>query len=130
MNLHFIRPTLGAAVLVVCVLAHASPAGFLPLKPGTYVASSDRPCAEAPFAAVKAFDGRAFSGPHRSACTSSIVGRRGQTYRVSTVCHALGDGTPAPVTGALEIIRVRSSSSFDVTASGRATRYELCPAFH
>ena len=130
MHQPFIHLAPCAAVLVVCILAHAAPAGSLPLKPGTYVASSDRPCAEAPFAAVKAFDGKAFSGPHESACTSSIVGRQGHRYRVSTVCHALGDGTPTPETEALETIRVRSSSSFDVTTSGRATRYDLCPAFH
>ena len=117
------------AALAVGSLVQAAPATLIPLEPGTYVVSSFKPCEEAPLAGVKAFDGKAFIGPHESKCTSSVMSRHGQTYQVSTKCLAHGDGSPEKPTRSLETMQISSPSSLAVMVHGEAVQYELCLKF-
>jgi hypothetical protein len=133
MNQSRLKYALCVASLGVGTFACAAPptsAALLPLTPGTYVVSTYKPCAEAPLAAVKAFDGKAFPGPHESSCISSIASQHGRTYQVSTECRALGDGTPEVPSKLSETIEVRSHSKLAVIAHGETVVYDLCPDFH
>ncbi len=67
----------------------------LSLKHGTYVETS-MSCKEAPFAAVQAWDGVGFFGPHSSRCKSRLLSHHNNHFQISTSCSALGDGTPNP----------------------------------
>jgi hypothetical protein len=67
----------------------------LQLERGTYV-QEGVPCKDAPFAAVKSWDGVGLSGPHSSRCTTRVLSHHGQQFSVSTACAAIGDGTPNP----------------------------------
>jgi hypothetical protein len=102
----------------------------LPLKAGTYVVSSDKPCADAAFADVMAFDGRSFAGPHDARCQSTTLDRQGRSYRVSTTCRALGDGTATMPSTVVRQLRITSRSSFVLTRGNHEIDYALCPAFH
>ena len=66
------------------------------LKPGVYV-QQKQPCKGAPNAAIMVWDGTAFSGAHSSHCASHILRRDPAHFQVSTVCSALGDGSPIAV---------------------------------
>ena len=67
----------------------------LRLKHGTYVQASVS-CREPPFAAMQAWDGAGFFGPHSSRCTSRVLSHHNTHFRISTSCKAIGDGTPDP----------------------------------
>jgi hypothetical protein len=67
----------------------------LQLERGTYV-QEEVSCKDAPFAAVKSWDGVGLSGPHSSKCTTRVLRHHGQQFSVSTACAAIGDGTPNP----------------------------------
>lgn len=71
----------------------AAPPGIA-LKRGTYVAAGT-PCKDAPFAAIKTWDGIGFGGAHSSKCTALVTRRVGNAVTINDVCTALGDGTPA-----------------------------------
>ena len=117
------------ATVAAGTLVQAAPDLLLPLKPGTYVVSSYKPCEEAPLAGVMVFDGKAFAGPHESSCSSAVVSRHGKTYDVVTECRAHGDGTPQTPTKWSQSMRLESSSSFAVTVNGQPVRYDLCTKF-
>ena len=67
----------------------------LSLKHGIYVELGTG-CRDAPFAAMKEWDGVGFAGPHSSKCTSHILTHHANQYTVETACSALGDGSPNP----------------------------------
>ena len=67
----------------------------LGLKHGTYV-QAPVSCKEPPFAAMQAWDGVGFFGPHSSRCTSRVLSHHNNHFRISTSCKAIGDGTPDP----------------------------------
>jgi hypothetical protein len=123
----------------VLLIAFAMPAlgaagaqGAVPIMPGDYV-RDDVQCQDAPFAALPIFDGKAFSGPHESDCTTTVVSRTGRQYRLKTTCRAAGDGSPqAPYTEA-QTVTVPSPSRLTFgheTGTGAMDRaaYRLCPA--
>ena len=69
-------------------------ADLLALKPGVYVEKHEQ-CKGAPNAAIMIWDGVGFSGAHSSRCTSRVLRRDKNRFRVSTSCSALGDGSPS-----------------------------------
>jgi hypothetical protein len=101
----------------------------LPLHPGTYVIASYKPCQEAPLAGVSRFNGFSFEGPHASNCQTTVLRRRGSTYRIKTTCSAMGNGSPAVPSGSVQDIHIKSSSSFSVGNGKQRTEYRQCPAF-
>lgn len=101
----------------------------LPLDAGTYVVGSYKPCAEAPFAGVKDYDGKSFSGPHDAGCQTVALDRRDATYRLKTTCKSAGDGTPVTPTGFVEEVRVESRTAFVVIHGKDHVEYTLCPTF-
>lgn len=80
------------AALTMPLLAVAQD-GLPALKHGIYVEKS-YPCKGAPNAAIAEWDGKGFSGAHSSQCTTRVLSRTGATYKLSTSCAAMGDGTP------------------------------------
>lgn len=100
----------------------------LSLRHGTYVLTSVA-CKDAPFAAIMAWDGEAFSGPHSSKCRSSVQ-HHGNQFTVSTTCDALGDGTPdrSKYVDTFELTRL-SSISFSIARNEQPqTIYRFCSA--
>lgn len=89
-----IASALIAAGLLLTTTAHATSNDLLPIERGTYVRDG-ADATDPPFVAMLAYDGSSFSGPHSSACTSTLLEHRDANYRVSTTCLADGDGTPA-----------------------------------
>ena len=126
----FVRKVWTVALCVGGAVAYAGPSALLPIKAGTYVLSSYKPCAEAPLAGVVEFDGKAIFGPHESHCTASVLARHGRTYEVSTECRAHGDGTPETPSTGVRTVRVESSSRLALIEQGKPVEYELCPSFH
>jgi len=118
-------------LVAICVagFAHAANAP-LPLKSGTYVVSSDKPCEDAAFADVIEFDVRSFHGPHEAQCQSTTLDQHGRSYRVSTTCRALGDGTAATPSTFVRRVRITSRSTFVLTRDKADDVYALCPEFH
>ncbi len=119
------------AVAAVALIAFSAQAA-LPITPGAYVRDGV-PCQDAPLAAVLAYDGKTFSGPHESDCATTVLSRRGQTYRLKTTCHAAGDGSPAAASTQAQTVTVRSASHITfghTTGAGQTDRagYRLCPA--
>ena len=93
----------------------------LALKHGIYVREK-APCKGAPNAAILSWDGAGFSGAHSSKCTSRVLSRSGQMFRVSTTCSALGDGSPNPQGS-------ESADSFMLTLLS-STRFEIRKESH
>ncbi len=94
------------------------------LKHGVYVEAGTA-CKDAPFAAMKSWDGHGFAGPHSSQCTSQIVTRHGNQYKVRTACSALGDGTPNP-SGHVDTETIQLTQLSDVSfAVGSQTKARL-----
>ena len=91
------------------------------LKHGTYV-QEKYDCKEAPFAAMKTWDGIGFAGPHDSKCTTSVLSHHGNQFEISTGCSALGDGTPNPSgrvsVDRLSVIRL-SNTSFTISTEAK-----------
>ena len=103
--------------------------GHVALDRGTYVLAGT-PCKDAPFAAMRSFDGANFSGPHDARCTTRILGRHANAVRIATTCRANGDGSPTVATTQTETIRLVGRRSFTTAAvaSGTPVSYRLCPA--
>lgn len=127
-----LRPLLRYKLFVILALGAglARATDGLPLNAGTYVLTSYKPCAEAPFAGVKDFDGTSFGGPHDSDCHTVILSRHSASYRVMRTCNAAGDGTPVTQTGFVEKVRIESRTAFVVTHGKQQLDYTLCPTFH
>ena len=119
--------TLGLALLFTSVAV----AQTLPLRHGVYVLESSK-CDDAPDAAISVWDGVGFSGAHSSGCTSNISNLADGSYRVSTKCTALGDGTPDQAGANFEemmTLKHVSSTKFTATkATGAEMPYRWCSA--
>ncbi len=103
----------------------------LTLKHGTYVLEGS-PCKEPPFAAMKAWDGIGFSGPHASKCTTHVLSHQSNHFGISTACTAIGDGTPNPPgqvdVETLSLIRL-SNTRFVVSSETKPkATYRWCAA--
>ena len=116
-------------LLGVATVSQAATSALLPLDAGVYVVSTTTPCADAPLAGVARFDGLALSGPHESDCTSTVLSRQARTYRISTTCRALGDGSAATPTSQDQTVRVESRTRFAMVDHGTETDYARCPSF-
>lgn len=127
---HYLGTTMATVLSCATGLACAADAPGLPLDAGIYVVTGYKPCNSAPFAGVRQFDGRSFSGPHASACESTILEHSGANYRVKTDCQALGNGAPAPASSEVVDVRVKSRTSFFLVHDNRTLEFALCPAFH
>ena len=114
------------AGLLSVVSAQVEARSLLPLEAGTYVREGVD-VVDAPFAALVAYDGSAFSGPHSSACRSKLLSHRGATYRLSTTCEALGDGTPAVATTEVERVVVVSPTRMRFARGDDVALYRLAP---
>ena len=89
----------------------AFPQGLtLTLKPGVFV-REPYACKDAPNAAIRVWDGAAFSGAGSSKCTTRVLSRQGEQFRISTTCSALGDGTPDNSGYVEELLLTRQSDS-------------------
>jgi hypothetical protein len=95
------------------LMTAAAQAATLPLKPGTYVLATV-PCNDPPFAATFDYDGRHFSYPHATHCSSAIVSRDDRLYRVRETCSALGDGSPTAASTVVTSYRILSRDRVDV----------------
>lgn len=123
------RINVAAALLGLVGAVNAAETSLLPLESGTYTLAGYQPCDTAPFAGVAMFDGRAFSGPHASHCTSDVLDHHDGSYEVSTECRALGDGTPAAPTTVVMQLRVVSPTHYVLLGNGEQRDYERCPAW-
>ena len=84
----------GILVVACLTVVYAGPdAEPLPVKHGLYVQKTVS-CKGAPNAAILVWDGIGLSGAHSSKCRSRIVSRNGSTFKMTTACSALGDGSP------------------------------------
>ena len=125
------RPTLLSAICLAA-LASGAQAASLPIKRGAYVRDGV-PCRDAPFAALMQYDGKSFSGPHESDCTTLVRGRPGpRTYLLKTTCRAAGDGTPNESYAETQTVKVLSRSHITfshTTGAGAEDRagYRFCP---
>jgi hypothetical protein len=123
------RLSIFAAAMTLALTASVASAATLPLVVGTYVCD-EFACHDAPFAAIKDFDGRSFSGAHSSGCDTVVLGRQGSRYATRTTCMAQGDGTPMQPFTQLQTVSVLSSKRFVVTptkaASAARAAYRLC----
>ena len=101
----------------------------LTLKPGAFM-REPYACKDAPNAAIRVWDGAAFSGAHSSKCTTRVLSRQGEQFRISTSCSALGDGTPDTSAYTEEItITRRSDKSFVILKEGQPEGiYRWCGA--
>ena len=101
------------ATLMMPLLAVAQD-GLPALQHGIYVAKP-YPCKGAPNAAIRQWDGKGLSGAHSSQCTTRVLSRTGATYKLSTSCAAMGDGTPDS-SGFKDVLTLtrRSMVSFDL----------------
>jgi len=89
----------------------AFPQGLtLTLKPGVFV-REPYACKDAPNAAIRVWDGAAFSGAGSSKCTTRVLSRQGEQFKISTTCSALGDGTPDNSGYVEELLLTRQSDS-------------------
>lgn len=114
--MHFFRSFKAAFPVAALVIAlpGAAQNRSLSLKHGIYVAGPYS-CKDAPNAAIMQWDGVGFSGAHSSRCTTRVLSRVGARFKVSTVCTALGNGTPdsSRFTDVYSIDRV-SETSFSI----------------
>ena len=113
-------------LLGTCCLS-AVTAQTLPLRHGKYVVESSS-CSDAPNAAILHWDGAGFSGAHSSQCTSHSTHLSDGSYRVTTACMAVGDGSPAPSKARAEVaITVRRISDTKFVISSNPDRtYRWC----
>jgi len=120
------RLSIFAATMTLALAAGAASAATLPIIAGTYVRDKYA-CRDAPFAALRDFDGRSFSGAHSSDCDTFILRRHGSNYTIRTTCKAEGDGTPMQPVTQLQTVQVLSSKRFVVIRStGDQAAYRLC----
>lgn len=123
------------ALVALCLLCLTSGFAFaapvIALKPGTYAERSIA-CGDAPFAALKMWDGRGFGGAHSSKCIATVLHARGKTFQIRDTCSALGDGTPAAPDVERATVTMQSSTAFRYTRSTPAgpdtAEYRWCSA--
>ena len=110
-------------------IASAAVAASLPMRAGTYV-STDQDCSDPASAGTFDYRAGAFSYPHESGCTYSVVRRSAAGhYTLRETCMALGDGTPAKPTAQTIHVHVLSSERVEMTFAGQRPRaYRLCLA--
>jgi hypothetical protein len=121
-----ITHALTIAGLLIAGSAHAAQHDLLPLQSGTYVRDGAS-VQDAPLAALIIYDGAAISGPHSSACRSTVLSHHGAMYRLSTTCAALGDGTPAVAYTETQRIVVRSRTTMRFAHGEDVASYRLAP---
>jgi len=99
----------------------------LDLNPGTYVDARYK-CDGAPNATLLTWDGKGFSGAHSSICSTRVLSRTGNTFRIQTTCAAVGDGTPAvAVPSDEESLSLLGGSGFILAGFSRGSNsYRLC----
>lgn len=131
MHLPRITSTLGALACATAATASVDtspkPGGVYRLKPGTYV-QKDVPCASAPNAALRRYDGRGLSTAHTRACRVRILSRRGSRYEVSQSCLGAGAG-PASRSSERQTVSVADALTFTLRAQGRTASYRYCPPY-
>jgi len=116
------------AVLSFAVLAF--PQGLtLTLQPGVFV-REPYACNDAPNAAIRVWDGAAFSGAGSTRCTTRVLSRQGEQFRISTTCAALGNGAPDNSGYVEELLLTRKSDSrFIISREGQPEgKYRWCRA--
>ena len=113
-------------VLVAMFLPAAALAEPLPLAHGDYVMHGT-PCADAPFAAMRSYDGVGLGDPHSHACRANVLRRAGHRYSVANSCIGVGVGPGVRSTERLTIVP-EGRSAFAIEANGAAIRYRLCPS--
>ena len=122
-----LKRSIAMAALLIPLIAVAQ-SGMPPLKRGVYVATPFA-CKGAPNAAIMDWDGTGFSGAHSTRCTTHVLSSAGTTYKVSTKCLALGDGSP-DLSGASATLTLkrRSMMSYSVQRQGEVseTDYRWC----
>lgn len=128
---------LGSATIALAALTVApagasvdrspKPGGVYRLKPGIYV-QKETECADAPFAAIRRYDGRGISDPHSRACRVRVLSKRGATYQVEQSCIDAGAG-PAPRVSERQTVAVADALTFSIRTRGPATTYRYCPAY-
>lgn len=119
---------LGVRIMgLLALIATTADAAVLPLRPGIFVLRG-QPCANPPFAAMFNYDGREFTYPHASQCTSAILSHAGKTYRRRETCAALGDGSPARSITTISIYEIRSQTEVRVRDTAHhGAAYRWCP---
>lgn len=117
------------ALALLALVSTVADAASLPLKPGTYVRVGTA-CKEPPFAAMFAYDGRAFSYPHATKCRSTVTAHRGKTFEITETCSALGDGTPTKPVMLRASYTVDASTKVEIRKPGQkdASPYRWCGA--
>jgi hypothetical protein len=117
--------------VVACLtVVYAGPdAEPLSVKHGVYVQKAVS-CKGAPNAAILVWDGIGLSGAHSSKCTSRIVSRNGSTFKMTTACSALGDGSPdsSGVTEESMVSSVSKTSFVIARGSQPGIAYRWCSA--
>jgi hypothetical protein len=117
------------ALALIALISTVADAASLPLKSGTYVLVGTA-CKEPPFAAMFAYDGRAFSYPHATKCRSIVTARRGKTFDIAETCSALGDGTPTKPVMLRASYAIDASTKVEIRKPGHtdALPYRWCAA--
>lgn len=129
MSFRAMRTSMLVVSCLTTVYAGRPGAEPLPVKHGVYVQKTVA-CKGAPNAAIRVWNGIGLSGAHSSKCTSRIVSRNGSTFKMTTVCSALGDGSPDS-SGVAEELMVSSVSktSFVIARGSQAgIAYRWCSA--
>ncbi len=106
--------------------ATASTNSLVPIAAGTWVRDGTA-CQDAPFAAQFSFDGQAFAGPHASGCRTKVLSHDSDSYRMSTTCTALGDGTPTAKTTEVQRLTIVSPTTVRFSHSKDTAIYHHCP---
>ena len=114
------------ALLIALALPAAVVAEPLPLAHGDYVMRAT-PCADAPFAAMRSYDGVGLGDPHSHGCRARVMRRAGNRYVVASSCIGVGVGPGKRTVERLTVV-AEGRSAFAILANGSATRYRLCPA--
>lgn len=108
----------GLRLILLCsapVVLAAQPT--IHLQRGVYVAKGT-PCKDAPFAAMKMWDGNGFSGAHSGSCVARVLHANGATFAIEDTCSALGDGTATKPDTEAATVTVRNARSFRYARSG------------
>ena len=126
-----LRAMLKSMLVIACLtVVYAGPdTEPLPVKHGVYVRKAVS-CQGAPNAAILVWDGIGLSGAHSSKCTSRIVSRNGSTFKMTTACSAMGDGSPdsSGFTEELMVSSVSKTSFVIARGSQPGIAYRWCSA--
>lgn len=116
--------------LRVFLLAAAASTASFPIRAGIYV-KVGIDCRNPANAHMFEYDGKHFSYPHASKCSSTILTRAHGEYRVREVCRANGDGSPAKPFAMMYIYSFPSATQIHMIKflDGRTDvlDYRLCP---